>query len=1095
MNPTYPCPWVQCAKHKAKDFIAKRRNLKTHLEDWKAKNVDMLQDDVRKELYSLIDPQFIRDNLLVLCPTCLDILKTFSRGKARSFIKCCGKELDLQQFWFWDLQQAVNDADVVPIQAPAYLNETSTYPVTAVHSMVQSRATESPEIPEQQNPSPSMDIPDLNLEDVLSFRPRLLDLSKFSLEGGVKRLYSEALLHTIEIVNRCGDDGAALYSLFHKSCLWIHLRARRRSRKKSINDQIRHRLQRWIKGEYVALWNEAINQAPRHSTLRPTVDPTEPQVIRRIIFLTRYNRYGDAMRILTDENICDISDPDVLSKLKRKLHTQSLFEDGKILDELVHSMNEAGENYIPVQDQDIFNAISSCKKGLASGPTGSSMDLFKIAISVAKQKTELHPLVQELSVLIENILNGHSPLGLKEILTRGFVFPIGSKARPIIVDDVLTKICSKILSAKILQNNVLPQSMIAYQKAFSKRGMEDVFFSLDQQIRDTRESITVSLDIENGYNSINRSRLFEVVAKWIPSALPYVQWQYGHATTIQNGDISLQFARGIKQGDPLAPILFSLCLHEVIEQLPQDLIPFVFAYLDDIYLCGSGKQCEDTVHWFKRGDGSKLLALYGLKISDSKGQGYWPPDVPDTQSKQNLSADLTLSNDGLIVLGSPLGSDEFVISFLSVLANKHKTFLQKLDIIPHCGIQFNLARKCCGVPLVNHVLRTIDPTLTISYGFKFAITIDTETALFINRTLGVQLELWQIFTAQLPSRLGGKGFTSAGYTALPAFISATEQASNISHHNKTALSNARQNFQKFLRDNKVLKVNEACDAKSQKQLTQMMHDANFNHLMTTMSFPDSMKHRICAQSAVGASGWTEVDFHNESFSPIIPHNLFSILIKQSLGFPFAQQNSSCPFRSKTNLNCGSFNDVYLRHTEACSTRFQKRHDRLVSEFCKILSENGIDYRKEVRVNDENQQRPGDVYFWTLTDNWTEYFLDFSVVLEVVSTKWSIPKKEVGTRAVSKMEKDKIAFYRESFQHIQHSAKFIPCVCSTSGTWGKESLNAFLVVARHIAAIRFTSVNEELKKIRTRLSSVVMYWIANDIQTTLRIMNSSNLLSI
>ena len=78
----------------------------------------------------------------------------------------------------------------------------------------------------------------------------------------------------------------------------------------------------------------------------------------------------------------------------------------------------------------------------------------------------------------------------------------------------------------------------------------------------------MTMDIENGYGSVERDTLIGLVDRLCPMLSAYVRWGYGKTTTLftkgSANRFKIDMKRGIKQGDPIAPILFSLVLHHCL---------------------------------------------------------------------------------------------------------------------------------------------------------------------------------------------------------------------------------------------------------------------------------------------------------------------------------------------------------------------------------------------------------------------------------------------------------------------------------------------------------------------------------------------------
>ena len=97
-----------------------------------------------------------------------------------------------------------------------------------------------------------------------------------------------------------------------------------------------------------------------------------------------------------------------------------------------------------------------------------------------------------------------------------------------------------------------------------------------------------------------------------------------------------------------------------------------------------------------------------LELQKEKSRAYAKQAVLDA-NQSPLISDFKKSSKGLIVVGTPVGKDEYVRKKLGKIVNKHPSFFRRLKLMdPQCGL---LLLRECGLPMATWITRTVDPHL------------------------------------------------------------------------------------------------------------------------------------------------------------------------------------------------------------------------------------------------------------------------------------------------------------------------------------------------------------------------------------------------
>ena len=177
-------------------------------------------------------------------------------------------------------------------------------------------------------------------------------------------------------------------------------------------------------------------------------------------------------------------------------------------------------------------------------------------------------------------------------------------------------------------------------------------------------------------------------------------------------------AEGGEQGDPLMPALFSLGQHQALQAAHEQLQAgeTLYAFLDDIYVTVSPERVRPVYDLLSE----QLFNHTGIRLNTGKtrvwnGAGQLPPNLT------SLGSDVWVGNpalppteQGLTVLGAPIGHTDFIQTQLQQASQAHTGFLQDIPALDDLQASWLLLLFCAS-PRCNYLLRMLPPLDTTQY--------------------------------------------------------------------------------------------------------------------------------------------------------------------------------------------------------------------------------------------------------------------------------------------------------------------------------------------------------------------------------------------
>ena len=549
------------------------------------------------------------------------------------------------------------------------------------------------------------------------------------------------------------------------------------------------RARRFVEGDFAALWSEAkgtirtrqsrggapitfpvdLDSLPHHlqSALGTAVDVDNLSevALHRAVSRARLGQYGRAASTLSAATIAADTDVNLQALMDKHPHSP----------EPILPPPPATERILPLGKGKLKKLLSAFAPGTAPGPSG-----FRHQFLVDIMRRPGCSIWPQMGDFIARIANGDVPIEVRPFMFGARLIALLKKddtLRPIACGEFFRRMAGKHLCSLAIPAagpRLLSRGQFgvgvkgggeALTSALRRLGNAIALMAPSANPDDT--PVCLKVDMSNAFN-LNARQIFITAAEnYCPVLSRHVRAAYATHSLLFFGSHSFYSAEGEQQGDPLGPLLFSICLDLLLARLPPEIKAALAAddwFLDDGTIVGPRWAVRAYLDFLIKEGPSVGVFINPTKCELISTSNDHRPTFPEIGTFLPFSA--------WSLLGAPCGDVSFCTNFTDKLlekaARKNRCIAAMAAFDPHAA--YATLRFCGGFALACFTARATP------FG-NYSAYDDSVQAALTDIGIPATSLAWQ--QASLPLRHGGLGLRQTALHAPTAFLSAAVDAARL----------------------------------------------------------------------------------------------------------------------------------------------------------------------------------------------------------------------------------------------------------------------------------------------------------------------------
>ena len=430
------------------------------------------------------------------------------------------------------------------------------------------------------------------------------------------------------------------------------------------------------------------------------------------------------------------------------------------------------QDQLDLDPKQLLQALRSAGRGSAPDLAGMRYEHLRVMVDEEQDWALISELAQDFA-------RANVPEEVMQALRLGRMTALkkdNGKIRGIVAGSIVRRLVCKTV-AKQFSDHFLERTSPFQFALQTKAGTDALAHALRLVTDSDPDTVVVSLDGVGAFDHVRRAAFFEKLmsCEELRELLSLVRALYGSCSRfLWTDDKGKQHvipqAEGGEQGCPLMPALYALAQHDALMQASENLLPSerIFSFLDDLYVVTCRARAYEAFEEVARQveEHAGVQTHLGKLRAWCSGGGPPPEDLA-AECPEAWTADRPDEANGLVVLGTPLGTKAFVEAHARERVQKEQRLLDELPLFKNLQAAWVLLVHSAA-QRANHTIRVVPPSLSNCYAAEHDEAMWTAFCAILGaEEFGSDSAAKSVST--MPARLGGLGLRSATRTAHGAF--------------------------------------------------------------------------------------------------------------------------------------------------------------------------------------------------------------------------------------------------------------------------------------------------------------------------------------